>query len=386
MANKMIHGEPIAAATEGSLIEQKEKLFVDEVLEISNRWLKYLRTRQIDDIKVFYMMATDIVTVLGDQEKYGTDAAKLLLQRHGLEVSSLKIYKMVGQTITPVFLQSIIKYNENAEASRYGLITASHMVILAQLPTNEARVKTLKRIQENKWSVRALRDYVDDTYRAEGELDDRTKRRVSVLLGKAAKQATLLLESMAAIDADEMTENIAAVKTADLPKAMQKCREARDAIGMICENGEAKLAALDAALERLSQRHNALEAKKVDGGSGAGDRVERKARKKAEAMFDDVAEEEVEVADEEVSDELGDDDVDTSEFDDDELSEEGDDAEDLGEDSEDADDVEVVEETPSGARAPKKAAAKAKPAKAKTKRASATSGAAAGKRGRKSRA
>jgi hypothetical protein len=342
-------------------------------------------------LKVFYRMSCDVCKIMGDPEKYGTDAAKLLLQRHGLEPSSLKIYQMVGSVIKPPLVKVILEYNANAEASRYGLITASHMIILAQLPTEDARAKTLKRIQENKWSVRTLRGYVDSTYRPAGEIDDRTKRRVSVLLGKAAKQAVSLLESMEAIDADDMAENIDAVKSGDLLKAMQKCREARDAIGQICETGETKLAALDTALERLVQRHNSIEARKVDGGSGAQERVGTKAKNKAAAMFADTEEK---PADDEVESEVldaGDDDVDddgrvvsnpfvAADDDDDDAADDSDDY------VSDDDDDKIAAVSPPAKRAAAKSKSKAKPAarKARPKGTAAVKGASAGKRAGKS--
>jgi len=380
VADKLIHGEPIPAMTEGALIEQKEKLFVDEVLAISNKWLEYMRLRQTEDLKIFYQMSRDVCLIIGDPEKYGTDAAKLLLQRHGLEVSSLKIYQMVGSVIKPPLVKTILDYNKNAEASRYGLITASHMAVLAQLPTDDARAKTLKRIQENKWSVRSLRDYVDQTYRPAGEIDDRTKRRVSVLLGKAAKQAVALLESMEAINADDMAENIAAVKSADLHKAIQKGREAREAIEQICEAGESKLAALDAAIERLVQRHNAAEARKVDGGSGAQERVGAKAKKKASAMFEETAEQPVddEENDSEVIDAEG---VNDAGVDDDDDAGDNDVA-----DYESDDDEKLATVGPTAKQTAAKAKAKPAARKAKPKGAAAARGAGAGKRGGKSRA
>lgn len=249
--SELITAEKTLDATPGQKVEQFEKLMHPRVLEISNTWLAAMRERRIGDIQLYWQMATDLQTIVSDPEVYGHETAKTLLARHGVEVTSLRAYLSVKQNLSQEFIDEVIAYN-SSDVSRYGLATASHLVLLSAEPDPKVRKKLWIAVKKEKLSVADLADRIKAAKNiGEEGVDDLAKRRVVTVLGKTIKTATLLLENVQTICTETFSNNLPNVKEADLDEAIKRCDEAMGKVRDICHEGENALLTLENTRERL---------------------------------------------------------------------------------------------------------------------------------------
>jgi hypothetical protein len=251
---QLITAPTAAAATPGQVLENREKIMGSDLRAISDRWLETLRKRRTEDIATYWMMSQDILQVSVNAEKYGHDAAKTLLSRHSLDLSGVKDYLRVARNLTEEMVAEIIAYN-NSPASTFGLITSSHLVLLAARPTDAERSKLWKAIKKQKLSVADVKLHIrSNADQGEEGVDDLAKKRVVAVLGKAEKSLGNTIDAISVVSSDTFAIGLKNVKEEDLTNAVNRCEANIAKLKELCEIGESILVVLENTREQLSHR------------------------------------------------------------------------------------------------------------------------------------
>lgn len=256
---KTVMTKDITAATEGAAVKRQEDLMGPKLREISDRWGDIRRQNSVEDVKTFWQMAEDVLNVESDPDTYGDNAVARLFGRHGMEKSTIRNYLSVRRRLDQSLIDDVIAYNLDHEESKYGLITVSHLIVLAQCDTPKQRTTLLKRIKREKLSVASAADHLKATRDpGEGGLGNAAKRRVNTILNKLTKSSTEVLAGLSHVGDDEFAEAVDGVHKKDIEAAIQRCDAATEAIQQICIEGESRIQSLKNARQKLVDRRNVI--------------------------------------------------------------------------------------------------------------------------------
>lgn len=256
---KTVVTKDITAATEGAAVKRQEDLMGPKLREVSDRWVNIRRQSSVEDVKTFWQMAGDVLEVESDPDTYGDNATARLFGRHGMEKSAIRNYLAVRRRLDQATIDDVIEYNLDQNESQYGLITVSHLIVLAQCDTPKQRTALLRRIKREKLSVASTADHLKATRDpGEGGLGDKSKRRVNTILNKLTKSSTEVLEGMSFVGDEAFAEAVDGVHKKDIEAAIQRCDSAKEAIQQICMEGESRIQALDNARQKLIDRRNVI--------------------------------------------------------------------------------------------------------------------------------
>jgi len=268
-------------ATEGQLVLTTVKTFNPLMTDVNRRWETGLRSRAADDAKLFYMMATDVVTIARNPEGYGDDAVERLWKVHHLDDATKKLYLLVGTTIKREFFEQIEQYNASAN-SAYASISAGHLILISSLPTDKARQKCFSLIKFNKWSIKSAKVWADEQNDKLGEKDSKPKRIVT-MFGKIIKSAKQLIDSSDPLSNETFISDLESVDSKDTATAIERCIAIKEAYETICETGEDRIMVLDNVIQRLSDQRNATQARLAAKNQDLEDRQSKAKRKLAAA-------------------------------------------------------------------------------------------------------
>lgn len=154
--------------------KMNEKLMHPYSLKVNDSWRLARQASYAADIRAYWMMAKDVHKMSGDPETYGHEASKLLLAAHDIPATQLRHYLVAGRNLDDAFIDQVIAYNDSND-SRYGMLSPSHLRLLATMDDPKFRNKMFRAIKKEKLSVADMRARLKDIAEAELEAEQAAK-------------------------------------------------------------------------------------------------------------------------------------------------------------------------------------------------------------------